>query len=145
MVTILTPPIAGTYFLAIFMASCFLGILPPVDLRAVCFVRAIELKKTTFVLDEEILMNILNERKCLYRSGIIWISEILDVACFNGGDDDFLIRNINCDPCACFLLVVLWCLGLPTWPICVSFVSRLSFFAFLSLFFSFFLSSRKML
>ncbi|CAN1166113.1 hypothetical protein LINPERPRIM_LOCUS34114 [Linum perenne] len=36
-----TPPVAGADFLAAFVASCFRGALPPVDLRAVCFVRAI--------------------------------------------------------------------------------------------------------
>ncbi|CAA6663183.1 unnamed protein product [Spirodela intermedia] len=44
-----TPPVVGADFLAAsvlrvakltFVASCFLGALPPVDLRAVCFVRA---------------------------------------------------------------------------------------------------------
>ncbi|CAA6667643.1 unnamed protein product [Spirodela intermedia] len=38
-----TPPVAGADFLAALVASCFLGALPPVDLRAVCFVRAISL------------------------------------------------------------------------------------------------------
>lgn len=37
----LRPPVTGADFLADFVASCFLGALPPVDLRAVCFVRAI--------------------------------------------------------------------------------------------------------
>lgn len=32
---------AGADFLAALVASCFLGALPPVDLRAVCLVRAI--------------------------------------------------------------------------------------------------------
>ncbi len=36
----LTPPVAGADFLAALVASCFLGALPPVDLRAVCLVRA---------------------------------------------------------------------------------------------------------
>ncbi|KAL7083543.1 hypothetical protein ACP275_14G170500 [Erythranthe tilingii] len=36
-----TPPVAGADFLAALVASCFLGALPPVDLRAVCLVRAI--------------------------------------------------------------------------------------------------------
>ena len=35
-----TPPVAGALFLAAFVASCFRGALPPVDLRAVCFVLA---------------------------------------------------------------------------------------------------------
>ena len=34
-------PVDGAVFLAAFVASCFLGALPPVDLRAVCFVLAI--------------------------------------------------------------------------------------------------------
>jgi len=33
--------VAGADFRAAFVASCFLGALPPVDLRAVCLVRAI--------------------------------------------------------------------------------------------------------
>jgi len=36
-----TPPVEGALFLAALVASCFLGAFPPVDLRAVCFVRAI--------------------------------------------------------------------------------------------------------
>lgn len=36
----MTPPVAGALFLAAFVASCLRGALPPVDLRAVCFVRA---------------------------------------------------------------------------------------------------------
>lgn len=37
----LTPPVVGADFRAALVANCFLGALPPVDLRAVCFVRAI--------------------------------------------------------------------------------------------------------
>ncbi|CAL9058230.1 unnamed protein product [Musa banksii] len=36
-----TPPVAGADFRAAFVASCFRGAFPPVDFRAVCFVRAI--------------------------------------------------------------------------------------------------------
>lgn len=36
----LTPPVAGADFRAALVASCFRGALPPVDLRAVCLVRA---------------------------------------------------------------------------------------------------------
>lgn len=36
-----TPPVAGADFLAALVVSCLHGALPPVDLRAVCFVRAI--------------------------------------------------------------------------------------------------------
>merc|ERR1711952_331332 len=36
----LTPPVAGADFLAALLARCFLGAFPPVDLRAVCLVRA---------------------------------------------------------------------------------------------------------
>lgn len=39
----LTPPVDGALFLAALVASCFLGALPPVDLRAVCLVRAMAL------------------------------------------------------------------------------------------------------
>lgn len=34
-------PVAGADFLAALVANCFRGALPPVDLRAVCLVRAI--------------------------------------------------------------------------------------------------------
>jgi hypothetical protein len=34
--------VAGADLRAALVASCFLGAFPPVDLRAVCFVRAIE-------------------------------------------------------------------------------------------------------
>ena len=37
----LTPPVAGALLRAALVASCFLGALPPVDLRAVCLVRTI--------------------------------------------------------------------------------------------------------
>merc|ERR1719394_620399 len=37
----LTPPVEGADFLAALVASCFRGAFPPVDLRAVCLVRAI--------------------------------------------------------------------------------------------------------
>ena len=36
-----TPPVAGADFRAALVASCLRGALPPVDLRAVCLVRAI--------------------------------------------------------------------------------------------------------
>ena len=36
-----TPPVAGADLRAALVASCLRGALPPVDLRAVCFVRAI--------------------------------------------------------------------------------------------------------
>jgi hypothetical protein len=36
-----TPPVAGALLRAALVASCLRGALPPVDLRAVCFVRAI--------------------------------------------------------------------------------------------------------
>merc|ERR1712224_276726 len=38
-----TPPVAGADLRAALVASCFLGALPPVDLRAVCLVRAMVL------------------------------------------------------------------------------------------------------
>ena len=37
----LTPPVAGALLRAALVASCFRGAFPPVDFRAVCFVRAI--------------------------------------------------------------------------------------------------------
>ena len=37
----LTPPVLGADLRAAFVANCLRGALPPVDLRAVCFVRAI--------------------------------------------------------------------------------------------------------
>jgi len=37
----LTPPVAGADLRAALVASCLRGALPPVDLRAVCFVLAI--------------------------------------------------------------------------------------------------------
>ncbi|KAL9329731.1 hypothetical protein ACSQ67_004734 [Phaseolus vulgaris] len=51
-----TPPVAGADLRAAFVASCFRGALPPVDLRAVCLVRAIEgfvedLKETIRIRD----------------------------------------------------------------------------------------------
>jgi hypothetical protein len=37
----LTPPVWGALFLAALAASCLRGAFPPVDLRAVCLVRAL--------------------------------------------------------------------------------------------------------
>ena len=39
----LTPPVVGADLRAALVASCLRGALPPVDLRAVCLVRAIVL------------------------------------------------------------------------------------------------------
>ena len=44
----LTLPVAGALFLAALVAKAFLGALPPVDLRAVCFVLAITYWNTFF-------------------------------------------------------------------------------------------------
>merc|ERR1712222_155374 len=38
-----TPPVEGALLRAALVANCFLGALPPVDLRAVCLVRAMVL------------------------------------------------------------------------------------------------------
>ena len=46
----LTPPVAGADLRAALVASCFLGALPPVDLRAVCFVRAMALETWTVMI-----------------------------------------------------------------------------------------------
>lgn len=43
----LTPPVDGALLRAAFVASCLRGAFPPVDLRAVCLVRAIVYSKTT--------------------------------------------------------------------------------------------------
>jgi histone H3 len=47
----LTPPVEGADFRAALVASCFRGAFPPVDLRAVCLVRAI----TQVVWSREVL------------------------------------------------------------------------------------------
>jgi len=39
-VVAVVPPVVGADLRAAFVASCLRGALPPVDLRAVCFVRA---------------------------------------------------------------------------------------------------------
>ncbi|CAA6675081.1 unnamed protein product [Spirodela intermedia] len=44
-----TPPVAGADLRAALVASCFLGALPPVDFRAVCFVRAIRQPATALL------------------------------------------------------------------------------------------------
>ena len=38
------PPVDGADFRAAFVANCLRGALPPVDLRAVCFVRAMKIE-----------------------------------------------------------------------------------------------------
>jgi hypothetical protein len=64
----LTPPVAGADLRAALVASCFLGALPPVDLRAVCLVRAI-----VYLLRSEI---ILNEKD--YELLNLYLSSIMD-------------------------------------------------------------------
>ena len=46
--------LAGVYILAALVASCFLGALPPVDLRAVCLVRA--MSKVQFQLSSVVVV-----------------------------------------------------------------------------------------
>lgn len=41
-----TPPVDGALLRAAFVANCLRGALPPVDLRAVCLVRAIVYSET---------------------------------------------------------------------------------------------------
>ena len=65
----LTPPVAGALLRAALVASCFLGAFPPVDLRAVCFVRAIvDIQK--YVISERIPKNI--AWKCFCASRYNW-------------------------------------------------------------------------
>ena len=58
----LTPPVAGADLRAAFVASCFLGALPPVDFLAVCFVLAIvsllfDLYSTPIYDDQEMMIS----------------------------------------------------------------------------------------
>ena len=46
------PPTGGAALRAAFVASCFRGALPPVDLRAVCFTRAMLLSDKTIPFEE---------------------------------------------------------------------------------------------
>ena len=65
---------AGADFLAALVANCFLGALPPVDLRAVCFVRAIFL----FFLSEKLRLIMMWVRASLYALEWRRISELDD-------------------------------------------------------------------
>ena len=56
----LTPPVAGTDFLAALLARFFLGAFPPVDFLAVCLVRAMS------VVEMELMT--ITVYSCLYRS-----------------------------------------------------------------------------
>ena len=49
------PPIAGAALRAAFVNSCFQGALPPVDLQAVCFVRAMLSSDDTIPLEEHLM------------------------------------------------------------------------------------------
>merc|ERR1712183_1003770 len=50
-----TPPVDGADFLAALVASCFLGAFPPVDLRAVCLVRAmVQIKLSRIVFESQL-------------------------------------------------------------------------------------------
>lgn len=61
----LTPPVAGALLRAALVASCFLGALPPVDLRAVCFVRAMVISSVDDLLQKEYLKISVNVFLCL--------------------------------------------------------------------------------
>jgi histone H3 len=52
----LTPPVDGADLRAALVASCFRGAFPPVDLRAVCLVRAIFKDKVEVRLLKAVLM-----------------------------------------------------------------------------------------
>ena len=64
---------AGALFLAALVANCLRGALPPVDLRAVCFVRAIPVKcqdgKSSKRLEAEswLLVKLANARQQVYE------------------------------------------------------------------------------
>ena len=62
----LTPPVAGADLRAALVANCFLGALPPVDLRAVCFVRAI-----VFFLFVFCIYKYIEKRVCVCAAGYI--------------------------------------------------------------------------
>ena len=55
-------PLAGADLRATLLASCFRGALPPVDLRAVCFVRAM-LVLVLRIKDTEIKKAVLGQRR----------------------------------------------------------------------------------
>lgn len=57
--TFFTPPVEGADLRAAFVASCLRGALPPVDLRAVCLVRAIV--RYHFDLQKNLLTLLINE------------------------------------------------------------------------------------
>ena len=46
------PPIGSAVLQAAFVASCYQGALPPVDLQAVCFTRAMLLSDKTIPFEE---------------------------------------------------------------------------------------------
>ncbi len=62
MFTFLTPPVAGALFLAALVANCLRGALPPVDLRAVCFVRAILLGGRQWIWMHKQIVGLVSQR-----------------------------------------------------------------------------------
>ena len=66
-----TPPVDGALFLAAFVANCFRGALPPVDLRAVCLVLAISVKQEKHVS----IFALIYQSTCFFY-GFKWISNI---------------------------------------------------------------------
>ena len=63
----MTHTIAGADFLAALLASCFRGTFPPVDMRAVCFVRAMG---QCGLLAAEWELKKMNERTPMYTSAL---------------------------------------------------------------------------
>ena len=63
----LTPPVAGADFLAALVANCFLGALPPVDLRAVCLVRAISSDDSLELMNFKLRCAVLKAVLSVYR------------------------------------------------------------------------------
>lgn len=54
------------------VASCFLGALPPVDLRAVCLVRAMESERESLIRfseSEESVMRVVEEKRVYICEG----------------------------------------------------------------------------
>jgi ABC-type sugar transport system permease subunit len=79
----LTPTVAGALFLAALVASCFLGALPPVDLLAVCLVRAMLLVP---VLSEKVCCS------CLWK----WTVEVDSVKVYCGGGVQGWTVELDC-------------------------------------------------
>ena len=95
----LTPPVAGADLRAALVANCFLGALPPVDLRAVCFVRAIVFFLFVFCIYKYIEKRV----QCVCGAGVRARTCVCETQCYVVEQKDQLVDTPKTTLFSCVL------------------------------------------